>query len=117
MALSPATLTLSQGESGAVTVSTVLTAGTAQLVTLSVQNAPFVPPPGYYGPPNSPQVPQFATYWFAPPVINAGDSSTLTFNANNAQPGTYQLVIQAQSPAYTTQDTLTLIITPSTFTV
>jgi len=111
--LTPSSITIPQNGSGTVVVSTVLIDGASQLVTFSVQNIPTIPPPGFFPTP----LPPGAKVWFAPPVAPIGTDTTLTIQVANVVPGTYLLNIQAVGEVFTANDTLTLIVTESTFSV
>src|SRR3989454_147162 len=79
---SPSSLTLAQGAGGSSTISTAVTSGSAQAITLSVSGTPAG-----------------ATASLSPTSITAGGSSTLSVNAGTAAAGTHTLVVTGTAPA------------------
>jgi hypothetical protein len=90
---SPASLSLVQGASGTSTISTAVTSGTGQAVTLSLSG-----------------LPAGATASFNPSLITGAGSSTLTVNTGSGAAGTYSLTITGTgaSATHTTSVTLTV---------
>ena len=72
----PASLTLAQGANGSSTISTAVTSGSAQTVSLALSGAP-----------------SGATATLNPTSVTAGNSSTLAVNVGTASPGSYTLTI------------------------
>ena len=72
----PNSLTIAQGTSGSSRISSVVTSGSAETVTLSVRG-----------------LPSGATASFSPASISSGQSATLNINAGTAAPTTYSLTI------------------------
>jgi hypothetical protein len=92
---SPASQTVAQGSSTTFTVTTQLTSGTAQIVTLSVTG-----------------LPSGATGAFAPTSVSAGGTSTLTVATATATPtGTFALTISGASSAATHTVGVSLVVT------
>jgi Big-like domain-containing protein/List-Bact-rpt repeat protein len=90
----PAGVTALQGASGNTTISTALSAGTAESVQLTAYD-----------------LPQGATASFVPSTVTAGGSSTLTLTAGASTPaGTYTVEVAGTSPS-------AVHGTPVTFTV
>jgi hypothetical protein len=90
---SPTSLRLAQGEAGSSTISTAVTSGSAQTVSLSVSGAPTG-----------------ATASLNPASVTAGGSSTLT-NAGTAATGTYTLTVNGTGASATHSTTVSLTIT------
>ena len=76
IAANPTSITLSPGGSGSIAVSTAVTSGSAQTVTLSISG-----------------LPAGASAAFSPASVTAGGSSTLTLHAGTATPGTYAVTV------------------------
>src|SRR5205085_286846 len=91
---SPGTLTLQQGTSGTSTVSTAVTSGSAETVSLAVSG-----------------VPSGATASLSPTSVTAGGSSTLSVNAGTAAAGTYTLTITGTAPSATHSTSVGVTVT------
>ena len=91
----PASLTLAQNTQGTSTISTAITVGTAQPVSLSVTG-----------------VPAGATGTFNPTSLTGAGSSTLTVSAGNATPGTYPLTITGTGTYATHSTIVSLTVIP-----
>src|SRR5207253_1856898 len=91
---SPTSLSLVQGQSGISTISTVVTSGSAQTVSLSTTG-----------------VPSGATASLNPTAVTAGASSTLTLGAGSATPGTYTITVTGAGTSATHPTTVPLTIT------
>ncbi len=89
----PNSLTVAQAHSGTSTISTAVTAGSAQTINLSISG-----------------VPAGASATFNPTSITAGNSSTLTVHAGTAAPGTYPLTVTGTGTSATHSTTVTLIV-------
>jgi hypothetical protein len=109
----PDTLSITQGSSGTSTISTAVTSGAAQSITLSASG-----------------LPAGTTVSFSPATVTAGNSSTMTVSVGSATAtGTYALTVTGTgaSGAHTTSVSLTvnpaplfdfaLTATPSSLTV
>ena len=95
LAVNPSSLSLQQGASGAATVSTAVTSGTAQSVTLSASGLPVA-----------------VTAGFAPNPLTAGSASTLTISASATTPaGSYTVTITGSGPSTNHSAPLTLTVT------
>ncbi|MCA1829105.1 MAG: hypothetical protein LC689_19450, partial [Myxococcales bacterium] len=94
----PTTVTVNQGASGTSTISTAVTAGSAQSVALSASG-----------------VPSGATASFSPTSVTSGNSSTLTLNAGTAAAGTYTVTVTGTgaSATHSTTVSLTVAATPT----
>jgi hypothetical protein len=93
---SPSSLTLAQGAGGSSTISTAVTSGSAQSITLSVSGTPAG-----------------ATASLSPTSITAGASSTLSVNAGTAAVGTYTLTVTGTGTSATHSTTVSLTVTSS----
>jgi hypothetical protein len=123
--LTPSTITLAQGETGTVAVSTTLLTGFDQLLTFTITGLPPVIP--LIPPFNFAQSARFTLnpapgvkVSFAPNPVAVGTAVTLTLTVGNVVPGTYpcQVVATGQfSPNAPVTADLTLVVTPSTFSV
>src|SRR5205814_50240 len=91
---SPTSLSLVQGQSGTSTISTVVTSGSAQTVSLSTTG-----------------VPSGATASLNPTAVTAGASSTLTLGAGSATPGTYTLTVTGTGTSATHSTSVSLTVT------
>jgi hypothetical protein len=91
---SPTTLSLGQNATGTSTISTAVTSGSAQSITLSVGGTP-----------------SGATASLSPANVTAGNSSTLTVNAGTAVAGSYTLTITGTSGSTTHTTNVTLTVT------
>ena len=91
---SPTGLSLVQGQSGTSTISTAVTSGSAQTVSLSVS--------GY---------PAGATASLNPTSVTAGASSTLTLGAGSAAPGTYTVTVTGTGTSAIHSTTVSLTVT------
>ena len=91
---SPSSLTLAQGAGGSSTISTAVTSGSAQAITLSVSGTPAG-----------------ATASLSPTSITAGGSSTLSVNAGTAAAGTYTLVVTGTGTSATHSTNVSLTVT------
>src|SRR2546423_14781480 len=78
---SPTSLSLVQGASGSISISTALTSGTAGTVSLAVSG-----------------VPSGASASLNPGSVTAGNSATLNVSAGSAAAGTYTLTVTGASP-------------------
>ncbi len=90
----PASLSLAQGASGTSTVSTGVTSGAAETVSLTVSGTPAG-----------------ATATLSPTSVTAGGASTLTVGAGTAAPGTYPLTVTGAAASATHATTVTLTVT------
>src|SRR5579859_7261164 len=90
----PSSLSIVQGNNGTSTISTAVTSGSAQTVSLSVTG-----------------VPSGATASFNPTSVTAGGSSTLTVTTGTAAAGTYTLTITGTGSSATHTTTVSLTIT------
>jgi Bacterial Ig domain/Divergent InlB B-repeat domain len=91
---STGSITALQGSSGGTTISTALSAGTAESVQLSAFD-----------------LPQGATASFAPGTVTAGGGSTLTLTAGtHTPPGTYTVEVAGTSPSAVHGTTLTFTV-------
>jgi uncharacterized membrane protein len=100
--ITPATIQISLGGSGSVTVTTTLigTSAPQQLVMTASG------------------VPSGVSYTFSPPSINSGQSTNLTFSvATTATPSTYPITITATGTLTTHTNTLSLVVATSDFNV
>ena len=93
---SPASLTLAQGASGSSTISTAVTSGSAQSISLAVSG-----------------LPSGATASLTPSSVTAGSSSTLAVNAGTAAAGTYALTITGTAASGSHTAGLSLTVTSS----
>ena len=91
---SPTSLSLVQGQSGTSTISTVVTSGSAQTVSLSTSG-----------------VPSGATASLNPTSVTAGAGSTLTLGAGSATPGTYTITVTGTGTSATHSTTVSLTVT------
>jgi hypothetical protein len=94
LAVNPTTVIVAQAKTGAATIATALTTGTAQTVTLTIIG-----------------LPGGASATFAPSTLSVGSSSTLTLGAGTAAPGNYPLTITAGGASATHTVPLTLSVT------
>jgi hypothetical protein len=92
----PSSLSIAQGASGNSTVSTAVTSGSAQTVSLSVSG-----------------LPSGASASFNPTSVTAGGSSTWTVNTGSAAPGTYTLTVTGTGASATHSTAVTLTVTAS----
>ena len=100
---SPTSLTLAQGASGTSTISTAVTSGSAQTVSLGASGAPAG-----------------TTVGFNPASVTAGGSSTMTVTVGaSTAPGTYTITVTGTgaSATHTTTVTLTVQQSGATFTL
>ncbi len=91
---SPNSITLAQGGNGSSTISTAVTAGTADTISLVVTGAP-----------------SGASATLNPTSVTAGGSSTLNVSAGTAAPGSYTLTITGTEGTVMHSTTVTLNIT------
>src|SRR5438046_2474758 len=91
---SPTNLSLVQGASGSISISTALTSGTAGTVSLAVSG-----------------VPSGASASLNPGSVTAGNSATLNVNAGSAAAGTYTLTVTATEGSVTHTTTVQLTVT------
>jgi hypothetical protein len=96
LAVAPSSLSIPQGSSGTSTVSTAVTSGSAQTVSLSVSG-----------------LPAGATASFNPASVTAGGSSTLTINAGTAAAGAYTLTVTGTGTSTSHTANLSLTVTSS----
>jgi hypothetical protein len=98
VAVSPTSSTVAPGAGTTATVSTAVTSGSAQSVSLSASG-----------------LPSGATASFAPATITAGSSSTLTIGTSSSTPaGTYTVTITATGTTATHTTTFTLTVRSAT---
>src|SRR5437868_5716144 len=97
---SPSSLTVNQGASGTSSISTTITSGSAQSVTLSTSGCP-----------------SGASCTFSPNPIQSGGSSTLTVGAGTAAPGTYTITVTEIGRASCRETTETLTVTPNDLSI
>ncbi len=123
--LTPSTITIAQGATGTVAVATTLVAGANQLVKFEVQGlpprVPLLPPFSFS------QAAQFTLnpspgvkVQFSPNPARVGVAVQLDLTVFNVPPGTYPLTVVATgdaNPTIPVNAALTLVVTPSTFTV
>jgi hypothetical protein len=94
----PSSVSVTQGSSGSSTISTAVTSGSAETVSLSASGAPAG-----------------ATATLTPTSVTAGDSSTLAISAGTAAAGTYTITVTGTAPSATHATTVSLTVTaPST---
>jgi uncharacterized membrane protein len=102
IAASPTDLSVQQGNNGTSTISTAVTSGAAQSVTLSATG-----------------LPAGVTIGFSPATVTAGNSSTMTVNASSSTPtGTYTITVTGTGPSATHSVDVALTVTaapPSDF--
>ena len=98
IAANPASLMVAQGSSATSTISTAVTSGAAQSVTLGVTGAPAG-----------------ATASVSPATVTAGNAATLTFSAGTAALGTYVLTVTgtAASGSHSTSVSVTVTQPPT----
>jgi subtilisin-like proprotein convertase family protein len=95
IAASPGSLTVAQGASATATVSTAVTAGSAQTIALSVSGAPAG-----------------TTTALAPASVTAGGAATLTVNVGAATAaGTYTLTVTGSAASGSHAAAVTLVVT------
>jgi hypothetical protein len=99
ISLSPTALTVAQGASGTDTVSTAVTSGSAESISLSASG-----------------LPTGATASFSPTSVTSGGSSTLTISVGaSVTPGTYTVTVTGTATSGSHNATLTLTVpTPVT---
>jgi hypothetical protein len=90
---SPSTVTVTRGNSGTSTISTAVTSGSAQTVSLSASG-----------------VPSGATATFNPTSVTAGGSSTLTLSSGTAAAGTYTITVTGTGTSATHSTTVTFVV-------
>ena len=93
----PTSLSLVQGTSGSIGISTALTSGTAGTVSLAVSG-----------------VPSGASASLNPGSVTAGNSATLNVSAGSAAAGTYTLTVTGTEGSVTHTSTVQLTVTAST---
>jgi hypothetical protein len=100
----PTSLSVQQNQAGTSTISTAVTSGTAETVSLMATG-----------------VPAGASASFNPTSVTAGGSSTLTLNAGTAATGTYSITVSGTAPSATHSTTVTLTVTapppPNNFSI
>ena len=89
----PTSVSVTAGGSGNSNISTAVTSGAAQTVTLSASG-----------------VPTGATATFAPTSVTAGGSSTLTLSSGSAAAGTYTITVTGAGTSATHSTTVTFVI-------
>ncbi len=94
IAASPSSLNLVQGTGGTSTISTAVTSGSAQTISLAVTGTPAG-----------------ATASLGATSITAGGSSTLSVNAGTAAPGSYTLTVTGTGTSATHSTAVTLTVT------
>jgi hypothetical protein len=90
----PSSLNILQGASGTSTISTAVTSGSAQTVSLAVSGAP-----------------SGATASISPTSVTAGNGATLTVNAGTAAAGTYTLTVTGSGSSTTHATSVALTVT------
>ncbi len=90
----PTSLTLAQGASGTSTISTAVTSGSVQTVTLAASG-----------------VPAGASATLNPASVTSGGSSTMSINAGTAAAGTYTITVTGTAPSGTHTTTVALTVT------
>jgi hypothetical protein len=99
----PSSVSVVQGSTGTATVSTAVTSGFAQSVSLSASDQP-----------------SGTTVSFSPSSVTAGGSSTMTINVGSSTvPGSYPITVTGtgSSATHTTTVTLTVTALPSDFSI
>ena len=127
MSITPDPLTVAQGNSGTVTVSTATLAGAPQSIVLGLVTPPpprpvglsFQASTGISPQPGQPAwvglLPPGISGAFSPVVITSGSSSTLTISVAVGTPiGTYTLEVLATGTGATRSDTFQLVVTVGT---
>jgi hypothetical protein len=89
----PTSLTVDQGQSGTSTISTAVTAGSAENVDLTASGQPAG-----------------TTVSFSPSSVTAGGSSTMTVSDSTAPGGTYTITVKGTSPSTAHTATVTLTV-------
>lgn len=117
--LTPSTITIPQGGTGLVAVTTTLGTGVAQNLHWSITGIPpAIPVVSSFsfgvGPNTLPPPGVVAT--FSPNLSEVGAAVSLQLLVGNVVPGTYVLQVIATGDYEVAQEALTLIITASTFT-
>ncbi|MEP6574448.1 MAG: pre-peptidase C-terminal domain-containing protein [Gemmatimonadota bacterium] len=92
---SPSTVSVTSGGSGTSVISTAVTSGNAQSVTLSASGAPTG-----------------ATAGFSPNPITAGGGTRLTLSSGSAAVGTYSVTITGTGASATHSTTVSFVINP-----
>ncbi|GAA1982754.1 hypothetical protein [Catenulispora subtropica] len=96
----PASATVGAGSAASATISTALTAGSAETVTLSASG-----------------LPNGVTATFSPASVTAGGSASLSIaTGSSTPPGTYPIAITGTAPSATHSTTFTLTVTGTTTT-
>ncbi len=90
---SPATVSVTAGASGTTTISTAITSGVGQSVSLSASG-----------------VPAGASATFSPASITSGGASTLTLNSGTAAAGTYSITVTGTGASATHTTAVTFVI-------
>ena len=93
----PTSFTVAQGNSGTSAISTAVTSGAAQSVSLSVSGTPAG-----------------ATASLSPSTVTAGAGSTLTFSAGTAALGTYTLTVTGTGASATHATTVSVTVSSQT---
>jgi subtilisin-like proprotein convertase family protein len=97
IAVNPSSLSIAQGQSASASVTTAVTAGSAQAVALSASG-----------------LPAGVTAAFNPASVTAGGSSTLTVNVGaSTAAGTYPLTITGTATSGSHAAAVTLVVTPT----
>jgi subtilase family serine protease len=97
VSVNPTNLSVADGSNATATVSTAVTSGSSESVSLGASN-----------------LPSGVTASFSPSTINSGSSSTLTFTASaSAAPGNYSITITGTGSTGSHTATLTLSVTPA----
>ena len=89
----PSSLTVDQGQNGTSTISTSVTAGSAETVSLTATGQPAG-----------------TTVGFSPASVTAGGSSTMTVSNSTAAGGTYTITVKGTSPSASHTTTVTLSV-------
>src|SRR5439155_14004112 len=100
--VSPVRLSVVQGQSGTSTISTTVTSGSAQTLTLSASG-----------------LPSGATASFNPSSVTAGGSSTLTLSTTSSTPGgSYTVTVTGTGASVTHSTSVSLTVTlPDDFAI
>jgi hypothetical protein len=89
----PTTVTVTQGQSGTTTISTAITSGNTQTVSLTLSG-----------------LPSGASATFNPTSVNAGGSSTLSLNSGTAAAGTYALTVTGTGTSTTHTASVSFVV-------
>jgi len=93
----PTSVSIAQGGSGTSTISTAITSGAAETISLTATGAP-----------------SGTSTSLNPSAVTTGTSSTLTFSVDaTTTPGTYPITVTGTSPSATHSTTVSLTVTPA----